>query len=133
MLAHLVRSSHLKTPLTPFTERQLLGLDCVMPDSFVEISFDNAKLVSSNLGGQGGRCANYCWKDGSRCFNWYDQCEVEQPTQDASVPPVLASNNEYSRRGNMDVMFRTLGFQFNGDASSENDGWEEIWMSINVD
>ena len=30
---------------------------CVHADSFTSISFDNATLVTSNLGGEGGRCS----------------------------------------------------------------------------
>ena len=32
------------------------GSNCTPPDSFTDIQFDNAQLVRSNLGGQGGRC-----------------------------------------------------------------------------
>jgi hypothetical protein len=30
---------------------------CVPRDSFIPLSFDDARLVRSNLGGQGGRCS----------------------------------------------------------------------------
>lgn len=45
------------------TANQLLGLECIRPDQvFVELSFERAQLVQSNLGGQGGRCVDsaYC-------------------------------------------------------------------------
>jgi hypothetical protein len=49
--------------MTPAPGRQLqAGASCTPRDSFVHVGFDMAKLVRSNLGGQGGRCttAGFC-------------------------------------------------------------------------
>ena len=130
------------------TDLQLLGIECIDDASFVELSFDHARLVQSNLGGQGGRCVDksYCNLDkntvrdtyGGVCpadqityVSWQDQCQFQQPSL-PGVPPVFdAVKDEYTSRGNQHVMFRTLGFNYNNDETSFNGGWEEVWMSIN--
>lgn len=131
-------------PGTELTIAQATGEQCIPPETqFVILSFDEAKLVMSNLGGMGGRCTDsyYCSDlntKASKCLAsgfelikvpWQTQCAFDRSGTD--TPPVLdKTTNEYTTRGNHHVLFRTLGF-LQDPTDPVNDGWQEVWLSIN--
>ena len=59
-LTHENVEPSLRTPLD-YTEAELLNKTCTPRDSYTNLTFDNAHLVLSNLGGQGGRCVDTCY------------------------------------------------------------------------
>ena len=54
---------------------ELEDMGCLPRWSFTNISFDNARLVLSNLGGQGGRCIDSSWieDDGTPMSTTWDE------------------------------------------------------------
>ena len=110
-----------------------MGIECIPDDkAFVDLSFDDSQLVESNLGGQ------TCPADEVRDLYWQTQCTFKEPdpvnnvrgTPPSAIDQSMVRTNEYTTRGNQHVLFRTLGF-VNDPVVTFNDGWEEIWMSVN--
>jgi hypothetical protein len=52
-------------------------------DSFTPLEFENARVVRSNLGSQGGRCSNVTFRNGET-IPWFELCDEEQS---ALLPP----------------------------------------------
>ena len=73
---------------------ELLGLPCTPPEAFTALSFDNAMMVQSNLGGQGGRCTDVTFSDGS-FVSWTSLCDDQEPAVNTPA--------------NMHLLFRNLG------------------------
>ena len=96
-----------------FTTNELLGLDCRPLESFTWLKFsEQTRLVASNFGGQGGRCQDIQWSDGS-WSRWYDECEEEHvngvtPNVD-DVPPAGDPNPGTVSKGNKHVLFADIG------------------------
>ena len=99
----------------------LLALPCRPRQAFTFLTFENASLVTSNLGNEGGRCVDTCYlksgcsypscyTDGT-CVHWYDLC-LEPP--DPSKPVVL---------------FKNLGEQYN-EARQIGYKFDVIWLKI---
>ena len=67
-------------------------------ESFTWLRFsETTKLISSNLGGQGGRCQDVTWDSGGTT-RWYEECDEEH--QMGSTP---------NTPDNMHVLFKDLG------------------------
>ena len=110
-LTHENVDPSLRTPLD-YTEAELLNKTCTPRDSYTNLTFDNAHLVLSNLGGQGGRCVDTCYTDPVRCFTWNEFCDEQQPTANAPDAGGVM--------GNMHILFRDVG-TVNG---------QSIWLRI---
>jgi hypothetical protein len=87
-------------------------------DSFTPIYFDYAQMISSNLGGQGGRCVDTYYVDQQLSVPWSDLCERQQPT--VNVP----DSSPTARDGNMDLVVRNVG------QLAANGGLTEISLRI---
>jgi hypothetical protein len=76
---------------------------CVPIESFTPIYLDYSQMISSNLGGQGGRCVDtyYAWE--GRSVAWNELCERQQPT--VNVP----DSSPTAMDGNMDIIIRNIG------------------------
>ena len=110
-LAHTVTARDDWTPGT-FTTAELLAMPCRPLQSFTWLQFDEqTTLVSSNLGGQGGRCADIQWNDGSWTY-WDEFCDEEQPA-------VNTVNN-------MHLLFRGVGVKKDYASGSETVVWLRI-------
>ena len=55
-----------------------MALQCGEAGAFTDLSFRNAELVQSNLGGQGGRCQDVTFRNGLTT-TWQSLCEEPQP------------------------------------------------------
>ena len=55
----------------------LINSACTPQEAFTALSFATARLVRSNLGGQGGRCVNMTY-DVNESYTWDLMCDEEQ-------------------------------------------------------
>lgn len=62
-----------------WTTQQITTITCVPALAFTPITFKNATMVQSNLGGQGGRCVDTYYTDEGVSVPWSDLCEEAQP------------------------------------------------------
>ena len=63
-----------------FTSEELESLPCRPRESFTQLQInENSKLILSNLGGQGGRCKDTTYNDGSSA-TWQELCVERDPT-----------------------------------------------------
>ena len=60
------------------------GLECTPYDAFTHIVFDNARLVRSNLGGQGGKCKDRT--DSGNTITWDQQCDEHCDLENGICP-----------------------------------------------
>ena len=68
------------------------GLACIPADAFTAISFDHTRMVRSNLGGQGGRCRDTTYSDGTSVA-WSDVCEERCDALVCTSPPEIYLGN----------------------------------------
>ena len=57
--------------------RSIRSRPCTPREAFTHLQFDNANLVRSNLGGQGGRCIDQDFGDGTS-VTWQDASDEQQ-------------------------------------------------------
>ena len=64
-----------------YSTDDILKAGCVPPRSYTHIDFDNAVLVQSNLGGQGGRCSETSYMQNGQvvAVTWSQLCSEPQP------------------------------------------------------
>lgn len=64
-----------------YTHEYISQAGCVPPRSYTHINFDNAVLVQSNLGGQGGRCSKISYMENGESVTvvWNQLCSEPQP------------------------------------------------------
>ena len=94
-----------------YTKAQLTaeGRACIPPDAFTAITFDDARLTRSNLGGQGGRCRTQTSYDGT-VMQWHalcdEHCDVDTPGGICTSPPEVYIANIGTAPGNVCIDLR---------------------------
>ena len=86
-----------------WTTNQILEAGCTPLYSFTTLTFDNAATVRSNLGGQGGRCVDTTYDDGTFA-SWRDLCDEAQPNPPTNAPATRQN-----------VLIRNLGRMYGAD------------------
>ena len=100
------------------------------------LTFDNAILVQSNLGAQGGRCVTETFRDGWTS-NWEDLCRNPQPGvqhgPSASYPYGVFMPHVFpgsGQIGNTHVLFENLGYKLEYDGNGVLARQDLIWLQV---
>ena len=130
-----------------------MALQCGEAGAFTDLSFRNAELVQSNLGGQGGRCQDVTFRNGLTT-TWQSLCEEPQPgithanptsasgrvwpAFTPSIPDSLGGpyGHEISAQtpggapfGNQHILFRNLGTRSTYNALGTMTSSAVIWCA----
>jgi hypothetical protein len=99
--------------------------------AYTNITFDNAVLVQSNLGGQGGRCVTRYNSAADVTTSWRDLCLEAQPgvnhTDAPFVPHVPPSPGRW---GNQHVLLQNLGVKQTYDGNGVVTRSDQLWLLI---